>query len=606
MENEEEKRRRLYEEDVNNSAFRAQQARKAPADLSLLRGGGDTGVNLMGPASPLTEEDLRAQGIAGLASAVEPPPETEDQRVARRAGEIEAQLAALPANENGETGPMPALGAPADDPLKALGDATQTDPAAAEAQRQRLEAAAKAVGPTTHSSTTESYAKPTVAEAIARGNAATAADSEIDVSRRAKEFAVGSAREEAGAARVEADQLKAAAARAEAQRQQARRAYEDAQGYLAKERERVTKANTTSYWEDKGTGTKVLAALMVGINEFATRLAGKGGTNTALQIINKAVDDDARLKERRLRAELDQLGIKGAEAAERFQYGLVEIQNAKAGLLDRLIQERAVRLAKKGVGEAEIKADAITAGLESRKAATELGIEQSLRHHVQRTTTSDNSLQQQIRLQAATAGTASPDKSIADAKDPERNADKYTQRAVSELQRLKQTKPYAEPDMRKIEAWRARLAAETSQTTVEKFLGNLHAVNGDLLKRLSPDGRKRFLAEQALAESILRPDSGAAISAPEYIDKISGFQASRGDTPESLQQKADRAVTAVASIAGQSYRPGYWYQQLRGVSAGAAKLQPAQIASLVRLTKERPGTPEAAEAEALIRAQAGR
>lgn len=538
-------------------------------------------------------------GIVQAQQGVLPPPPPPEPAT----GPAPGTLGGAPSADLGAPGLAPPRGA---DPLQALADATQVDPNAVAAHRQALSDAAKAIGPTTHSQTSESYVQPTAGMAIARGNQGIAAEGEIDVARRAKDLGVASATDEAKARQVEADQLAASAQRAQEQQAAARKTYEQAQTYLAAERQKVIKANTTSYWEDKGTGARVLAALSVGLGAFSSAITG--GQNAALMIINKAMDDEARRKEGKLHAQLDELGLKGADAKERLGYAQTEIANWKAGVLDKLIQERAVRLAKQGVGEAEIKGDALISGLERRKADENVAVEQSLQHHVTRATSSDNALQQQLKLQAMTAGAASPDKSIGEAKDPERNADKYVQRAVAELGRLKEARPYVEKDMKEIEAWRAKVGAEIGQTTVEKALSTVKAINGDLLKRLSPEGKQRFLAEQALAESILRPDSGAAISGGEYIDKMSGFQAMRGDTSATLRQKADRAVGAVASIAGQSYRPGYWYQQLKGstASGGQRPLEPAQIASLNKLIQANPKAPEAQEARALLTAQARR
>lgn len=108
-----------------------------------------------------------------------------------------------------------------------------------------------------------------------------------------------------------------------------------------------------AYWKAKGGGAKVAAALMIGLNQFAVMWRGRG-TNTAMEMINEAVDNNIKAQQANIanaKSALDQrqnlyarnLAVFGdrerAVLATKMQYldqvgALADAQRAKAGQAD--------------------------------------------------------------------------------------------------------------------------------------------------------------------------------------------------------------------------------------------------------------------------------
>jgi hypothetical protein len=74
---------------------------------------------------------------------------------------------------------------------------------------------------------------------------------------------------------------------------------QDRDNYVTKETKRLDQmalatqkeVDPDAYWRERGSGSKLAAALMIGLNQFAVLWRGRG-TNTAMEIINKGIDDN--------------------------------------------------------------------------------------------------------------------------------------------------------------------------------------------------------------------------------------------------------------------------------------------------------------------------
>lgn len=77
------------------------------------------------------------------------------------------------------------------------------------------------------------------------------------------------------------------------------------------EQQKLAKMGVKDFWADKSIGQKVAAAIALAMSAVGGALSGKGG-NTALDVINKAVDDNYRLQ----RAQIDVQERKAASAKE--------------------------------------------------------------------------------------------------------------------------------------------------------------------------------------------------------------------------------------------------------------------------------------------------
>ena len=115
-------------------------------------------------------------------------------------------------------------------------------------------------------------------------------------------------------------------------------------------------AKPTTYWEDRGTPAKILSAILVGLGAGA---ASGGGRNTALDIYQRAEDQDRQIKLDRLKASTESYhrstdDIAGAH--DRYRQGLADIENSLQAR--NMVLQRQIDLATAKIGGAETKAKA--------------------------------------------------------------------------------------------------------------------------------------------------------------------------------------------------------------------------------------------------------
>lgn len=193
-------------------------------------------------------------------------------------------------------------------------------------------------------------------------------------------------------------------AEADQKRQVQRKLYDDAQAELAAQTEAHKKLGITDYFEDKPTGSLVLAALWQGIGAFAASLSG--GPNHAMQIYKDAMARDRQLQLDRIAKSAENVAnAKGNVGAARdaIEIGEVEIANRHKDLVDSLMLERRKRLAAHGMTDAQIAGDAQLAELTKLRAQEAINYETGLRRlvtkHAGGSVTTDNT-----RANAASGG----------------------------------------------------------------------------------------------------------------------------------------------------------------------------------------------------------
>ena len=147
------------------------------------------------------------------------------------------------------------------------------------------------------------------------------------------------------------------------------------------------KAGFRSYWADKGNGTKVLAGISVALSglgqAFMAKAGREPGKNQALEIINKAIEDDERLQERQHAALSEKVAgkrqdVQDLHAAQLEARG--DLAADKANKLDLAAKTLATEMAKRGVAQADIDKDQTYLTL--RKQAYDAR-QQAESHHMQ-------------------------------------------------------------------------------------------------------------------------------------------------------------------------------------------------------------------------------
>lgn len=457
-----------------------------------------------------------------------------------------------------------------DDILKNLHDANEY----ARNQGQAQAAALANVGP----SIKTTRAVETAEERALKPQIAAAAKAEIGAADKASDARIQAAQAAKDQADAEAAGVEASRKESEEKSRAENEKFAAGQKYSDEERQRIISDGAKGYWEDKPTGARVAAALMAGIGQFASALSG--GPNTALQIINKAIDDDAQRKQFKAREEISRLGVKGEDAEKMHAAALVEIANGKSAAAEALLMKRQQMQARSGI-DAEVAAkDVQNTGLQKKALEERQRAEAGLRKLVQ--VDNEAQIRGQIASRASGAGRdlSDNDKQVS---EDQRKANALVMRAFAEAKNLNKMPGYSPKAIKELENWR-RAVSEIKDTDPSRILSAVSSINGDVMGRLSkssPQDAARFNAEVAWGEAVLRDDSGGMIGPKEQVDRISGIQKARGDSPEILAQKSQRMMGQMAALASKTHKPNYWEQELSSLYGGKPQAPSAKdIASL--------------------------
>ncbi len=144
------------------------------------------------------------------------------------------------------------------------------------------------------------------------------------------------------------------------------------------------------FWEDKSTGTKIAAALAIGLGAIGQAMA-KTGSNTAFEIINKAIDRDFEKQRQEILKGKETVGLakEGIEVARQNKTDLLNDINIKeVAAKDQVAAKYEQILRERGVPEQAIQGDANLLKLRDSANNAKLKVEESLRSTVEHETAS--------------------------------------------------------------------------------------------------------------------------------------------------------------------------------------------------------------------------
>lgn len=319
-----------------------------------------------------------------------------------------------------------------------------------------------------------------------------------------------------------------------------------------------------AFWAKKDTGEKLTAGLsmLLGI------VGGlKDGSNVGAERILKAIDaDTARAKDVLGAKEKMVASTKGdvqtAKDDIKRHKDLIDLRSAVAK--DRVVAEAEARAARLGIPKAEIVGNEGILAIKESAAADRLKLEQSRAATVQ---------QEQGWSRATTntgGGPAGQDKPLAKWSGAEKEAEGYAQRMASASGEMDKYK-YSPADVQSLQN------AALQEAVVPKGANAvLNRVIGQVFQRLSPEGKKRWLAEQEFARANLRRESGAAISIAETLSEIEQVGERPGDTGDTLAQKRQQRLMKLRATGISSGRPQYWEGVTKEQAAAPATVAPKE------------------------------
>lgn len=315
-----------------------------------------------------------------------------------------------------------------------------------------------------------------------------------------------------------------------------------------------------TFWARKDTADKVGAGLSLILGVFG---GVNDGRNVGAERIEKAIEADSDqykqvLEQRKQILERSRGDVKEAKADIDRRIKMLDLRTAAA--LDRAAAEAEARGKRLGLDEAALTSNEgilkLRQGALDRRQKYQEGL---------RSTVKNEQAWSKVTVTGGTGAGGLPgggEKPLEKWSGDEKKAEGFAQRMESAYAQMQQNN-YSREDMEVIQngALQESLLPQKASAIVDRYRGTVY-------KRLSPEGKKRFLAEQEFARANLRRESGAAISLKEQMDEIEGVGERPGETPDTRAQKQANARGKIAATGFSSGRPLYWQNRANELAAG--------------------------------------
>lgn len=311
------------------------------------------------------------------------------------------------------------------------------------------------------------------------------------------------------------------------------------------EYEKYKQMDFKDYWDQKGTGAKVVAAIAIGLGQFGAGLQGKSG-NTALDIINKSIEMDFNKQKEAIAKQREQYGMaKEGEALATQSYAkqLQNLQLKEAAAYESVAAKYASMLAAQGVPAAQIQADANVQALQAQALDKKLAVEKELRTEV--TTNVRKKIDMmQVDAQGNPIGEQKP---LTEGQGKATGLVTRMAQAVKEYDAAGGLSPKDADKMRKHIA--ENYSIQRDANGLVRYL--LKPSARPYPEGFSEQARLAWNAAREMADASLRLESGAVVGDDEIKNRIESLLPTQGDTAKVLQQKRRRMTVLIASGAQQ-------------------------------------------------------
>lgn len=306
--------------------------------------------------------------------------------------------------------------------------------------------------------------------------------------------------------------------------------------------ENFKKMEFKDYWADRSSGSKIIAAIAVGLGGLGSGLTGSQG-NGALEIINGAIAKDFEKQKQQIDKQKTVFNMSESlrdSSVQDRKKRLEELQLKEAAAYEGAAAKYAAMAAKAGVPQAQIASDATVLGLQQKALEKKIGVEKELRDEITTNT------RRKIELQPvdANGNPVVPEKPLTEGQG---NAVAFAKRmaeGVKNYDKVGGMSPAGADKVRKS----IKANAFLDKNSGLYFLG-AGAFN-------VPDlSEKDRLALQGMREVItagLRKDSGAAIGLSEFEGEFDQLVPRAGDTPAVIKQKRGTVTNRIAAIMEQA------------------------------------------------------
>lgn len=312
----------------------------------------------------------------------------------------------------------------------------------------------------------------------------------------------------------------------------------------------------SDYWADKSAGQKFLAGLGVALGAIGSGLTGR--SNSALELLNAKEQEHYNREKDRIAKEWQTFG---ARTGMRTQSNAISEERMRDLDAKRLakgkweLAQTEIQLGKLGLSEADITKD--TRYLKAAEKVNRILAEQEANRATRVTSTSNRqapstttSVQTVTGAKPGAAG-AVPGGKLSEGE--QKSAD-YLNRMVEDEKIIRSVPPVTE-EGRKMIREQAALEALAEKNPTADALAKVVAGRQTLEEKLSADDRRAYKAGSRLAATSLRGDSGAAISAGEYLNFDRQYLPGQGDKETDLADKENSRRVLLEGMATRTGRP---------------------------------------------------
>ena len=156
--------------------------------------------------------------------------------------------------------------------------------------------------------------------------------------------------------------------------------HEVAQAAFETERQKFQEMDVKDFWEDAGTGTRILAALSMALGAYAQGMGA--GPNQAAVVINNAVESQYKLSLARLdkqRQVMQDAGKMTDRLDKQFQMATLQAENKRGAAYGKAATQAESMIAKLGPERVSQEAAVTVAKLKQKQQESELKLEAGLR-----------------------------------------------------------------------------------------------------------------------------------------------------------------------------------------------------------------------------------
>lgn len=350
------------------------------------------------------------------------------------------------------------------------------------------------------------------------------------------------------------------------------------------------------------TGARILGALAVGLGAAGASLTH--GPNFAQEMIDKSIDRDYQQQRDTIMKQKDvveeaRFGVQAARQAKAD--ALLSLENWRKSAYEATAAQAKALLAKQGVPEAEANRNVAVSENLMKAQQSKLALEKGIADVMSSKADATLKYAEAARARAQAASDKNP--AAKPLTESQAKSSELAGRMKQDNEVLDKLGPMSPEGLKRLRSLTAAEAAFGNSPKAKAL-----AISQGILKTpdqvLNDHDRLVYRTGGRFANSVLRGDSGGAITPQEFLDFNPMYLGTSGDKPQDLASKRaarQQLISGKLAAAGVGAQAATQAGQVAPeIPAQQASVDPAKRARLMELLRQHPDDPRAPEARALL------